>query len=264
MELNTQLWETRTDPACAGTLREMADLLAEYLETMANNDGEVVWFPSAWPEGEDPPNPRVLDRARSMGPSASGGESIVAVVTEKDSGAKLWDVTFAFLSPFPYVTDYMNWPASPDEIVTFATDPLPPLHGGLAADARVTITNEGNVMQQPIIRIYGPTSECTITNFSVVDEIGEPLELRYSAEFAGAFPIPSGSYIEVDTFTSRCQMFNPGGGTDNARACIDVLRTDWFGLAPGENILQVDKVLSLSYDFYAGDGVDVVYRNAWA
>jgi hypothetical protein len=242
----------------------MADLLAEYLETMANNDGEVVWFPSAWPEGEDPPNPRVLDRARSMGPSASGGESIVAVVTEKDSGAKLWDVTFAFLSPFPYVTDYMNWPASPDEIVTFATDPLPPLHGGLAADARVTITNEGNVMQQPIIRIYGPTSECTITNFSVVDEIGEPLELRYSAEFAGAFPIPSGSYIEVDTFTSRCQMFNPGGGTDNARACIDVLRTDWFGLAPGENILQVDKVLSLSYDFYAGDGVDVVYRNAWA
>ena len=117
IELTAQLWETVESPACDGVLRELSDLLAGYLEACANNDAQLVWQPSAWPVDGPEPNPRLLDQARSMGPSGNdaSGSGFVSVTTQRDEGSPLTEVTFAFLSPFPYVTDYMNWPASPDE-----------------------------------------------------------------------------------------------------------------------------------------------------
>lgn len=251
-EINTQLWETTEDPACAGSLRVMADILAEYLEAVANNDGQLVWFPSAWPEGSDAPNPRLLDQCRSMGPSGNDatGASFVSVVTEKDENAKLWDVTFALLSPFPYVTDFMNYPDSPDEVVDFAN----------GTSGNVTINNDGNVDYHPVLRVYGPSDAFTLVNESVVDEIGNPLQIVYDTSLPGAssLTIPSGGYVEIDTFKSLVKLHQAGGGTDNAKSAINVLETDFFALAPGAN------VLSLTW-MGGGAGMgEVVYRNAWA
>lgn len=260
IELNVQLWETEHDPACAGTLRKMADTIGEYLEAMANNDGRVVWFPSPWPDDADPPNPRMLDAARSMGPSGNDatGASFVSVVTEKDENAKLWDVTFAFLSPYPYATDFMNWPADPDEIAEFADS------GG---DGSVTVVNEGNVAYQPVLRIYGDSlmsglevDGFTLVNYSSVDEMGDPLKVVYDQSNPGGFTIAPGFWIEIDTFRSTVQMKQASGAdTANAKACITVLETDFFQLEPGNNDLHLHW-----HGPNPGLKAEVVYRNAWA
>lgn len=258
MELATQLWERVDDPACAGTLREMADLLAEYLEAMANNNGQVVWFPSPWPADAATPNPRVLDRARSMGPSGndSTGSGFVSVATQKDENAKLWEVTFAFLSPFPYVTDYMDWPTSPDAVADFAE----------GADGSTTVANEGTVPYHPVLRIYGDSlggddvDGFTLTNNSVVDEIGDPLQIVYDQNNPGGFPISPGFWIEIDTFLSTVQMKNNAGThTANAKPGINVLKTDFFQLDPGNNDLDL-----AWHGPHNGLKAEVIYRNAWA
>jgi hypothetical protein len=267
MQLDVQFWErigAEGQPACAGTLREMADLLGEYLETIANIDGQLVWQPSPWPADAPLPNRRLLDMARSLGPSGDGGGGFVSITQEKDADSPLTAVTFALLSPLPYVTDYMNWPDSPDAEVSFATETSPGVNQQ-APDARVTVANEGNVEYQPIFRIHGPASYCKIINYSAVDEIGRPLQIVYDATLRGGFPIPDGKYVEIDCFHSTARLhYGAGLGTANAKACIDVLETDFFGLVPGDNDLFVNKAISFSDSFYTGDGVEVVYRNAWA
>jgi len=259
IELTTQLWQQKGsegEPACAGVLREMADLLSEYLEAIANTDGQLVWFPSPWPTDGPAPNPRMLDKARSMGPSGVGDSGFVSVVTEKDTDSPLTTVTFALLSALPYVTDYMNWPDSPDEVAVFAE----------GADGSTTVVNEGSTAYSPVIRVYGASlgspstvEGFTLVNHSVVDEIGEPLQIVYDGTRSGAFHISNGYWIEIDTFRSTVRMINNAGNSDNAKSGIDVLATDWFQLEPGNNDLEL---------FWQGPtpGVkaEVIYRNAWA
>lgn len=259
VELNMQLWE-RTGaegvPACAGALRQMGDLLGEYLEAIANNDGQLVWWPSPWPADGPAPNPRMLDMARSLGPSGDGGAGFVSVVREKDADGPLTAVTFALLSPLPYVTDYMDWPDSPDAVVDFAE----------SGDGTVTVTNEGNVPYSPVLRVYGAAlgspdtvEGFTLTNHSAVDERGHPLQIVYDGTRTGAFNIANGYWIEFDTFRSTVKMKNNAGSSNNAKSCINVLATDFFQLEPGDNDLELE---------WAGpqDGrkAEVIYRNAWA
>jgi hypothetical protein len=262
VELNVQLWErsgAEGIPACAGALRQMGDILGEYLEAIANVDGQLVWWPSAWPAGGSAPNPRMLDMARSMGPSGDGGAGFVSVVREKDPDGPLTTITFALLSALPYVTDYMNWPDSPDEIATFAE----------GADGGITVVNAGNVAYEPVLRIYGaPSSDppgtevdgFTLVNYSAVDEMGNPLQIVYDRGLPGAFPISKGFWIEIDTFRSDVRMVNAAGTHGaNAKACIDVLNTDFFQLEPGNNDLHLHW-----HGSQPGVKAEVVYRNAWA
>lgn len=254
IELNVQLWEdplSGVGPACAGTLRQMGDLLGEYLEAISNNDGMLVWQPSGWPDPMVLPNPRVLDKCRSMGPSGndSSGASFVSVITEKDPAGPLTDVTFALLSPLPYITDYMNWPTSPDEVTVMTGG------GGLLT---ASITNEGSAFYNPVIQVYGPCDGFALTNLSVQDEVGNDLQLVYDDTLAGGFAIPSGSYVEIDMFRSTAIQHNPGGGTDNAKRNIDPQLTDYWQLAPGLNNIQ------LLYYGGPGAGANIIWRNAWA
>ncbi len=252
MELNVQLWDeigAGGVPACAGVLRKMSDVLGEYLETIANDDGQLIWFPSTW-IGDPTPNPRMLDAARSMGPSGndSSGSSFVSVVVEQDPGNGLVDVTFALLSKFPYLTDFMDYPTTPDETTTFAS--------GVMHDT-VTITNEGSAAYSPLIRVYGPCDGFQLANLSTLDEIGDPLTIVYDDTLVGGVTIDSGDYLQIDTFTNVCQVHLPGGGTDNGKPGIDAKRTDYFQLVPGTNDLDMT--------YYGGPGarVEVVWRNAW-
>jgi hypothetical protein len=248
IELNMQLWDQIGEggvPACAGVLRKMGDVLGEYLEAMANNDGQLIWFPSTW-VGDPTPNPRMLDQARSMGPSGSdsSGSSFVSVVVEEDPEGPLVSVTFALLSPLPYLTDFMNYPTTPDETTSFSST--------------ATITNDGSAAYDPVIRVHGPCSGFWLSNLSALDEIGVPLSIYYDSHGMGvpSLTIPSGGYAEVDTFTNTVILHQPGGGTDNAKGAIDPRQTDYFQLMPGTNDLLVT--------YFGSPGtVDVIWRNAW-
>src|SRR5262249_52653962 len=165
--------------------------------------------------------------------------------TEKDSESPQVDVTFAFLSPLPYVTDFMDYPTTPDATTDWS--------GGSQI-----IPNNGNTDYYPVLRVFGPADGFEFTNYSVEDEAGNPLTTVYDYTLPGGFAIPSGFYVEMDCFTSITKMHNPGGGTDNAKPCIDVKQTDYWYLAPGNN--------DIFLLWYGGPGshVEIVYRNAWA
>lgn len=272
-ELNVQFWENvAADPACAGTLRQMGDILGEYLEAIANADGQLVWQPSQWPPppsaiatsvGEAGyPNPRLLDQCRSMGPSGqdSSGSNFVSIVTEKDANAKLYDVTFALLSPFPYVTDFMNYPTSPDAEVVFATC-IPVLGDGPCADSSVTIFNDGTVPYFPRFHIYGPTSEFTLTNTSVLDEAGNPMQIVWTPNGSG--PVVDGGWMEIDCFRNTAYLNDGFGFLTNGKGGIAATGTDFFPLVPGPNVITIDKELVFDQTNYAGDQVICFYRNAW-
>ncbi len=253
VELNAQLWEKtglEGVPACAGVLRKMGDVLGEYLEAIANDDGQLIWFPSTW-IGDPTPNPRMLDAARSMGPSGNdsgGGGSFVSVVVEEDAENGLVDVTFALLSKFPYLTDFMNYPTSPDEVTTFASSVM---------HDTVTITNDGTAAYSPVIRVHGPCDGFQLANLSTLDDIGNPLTIVYDDTLPGGITIATGWYLEIDTFTNIAQIHLPGGGTDNGKPGIDAKQTDYFQLVPGTNDLDMT--------YYGGPGsmTEVIWRNAW-
>lgn len=249
IELNMQFWEQIAEsgqPACAGVLRKMGDVLGEYLEAMANDDGQLIWFPSTW-AGDPTPNPRMLDQARSMGPSGndSTGSNFVSVVVAEDPEGPLVDVTFALLSPLPYLTDFMNYPTTPDETTTFTST--------------VTITNEGSAAYSPVINVYAGGANCDgfeIANLSALDEIGNPLTIVWDDTLPGGLPIQPGQYATIDTFTNIAKLVQAGGGTDNGKPSIDPTQTDYFQLMPGDNDLQIV--------WYGTAGhVDVLWRNAW-
>jgi hypothetical protein len=261
VELNMQLWEQTGDegiPAHSGVLRKMGDVLGEYLEAMANDDGQLIWFPSTW-SGDPTPNPRMLDMCRTMGPSGndSGGSSFVSVVVEQDPGNGLVDVTFALLSPLPYLTDFMNYPTTPDAVASFST-----AHAD-CGNPDITITNEGNAAYHPVIRVYGPTSGAAcdgfqLANCSELDETGSPLTIVWDDTLPGGLPIDVGQYAQIDTFTNVTQLHQAGGGTDNGKPSIDPTQTDYFELVPGANDLSITY-----YGNHSGSHVEVVYRNAW-
>lgn len=249
MELNAQLWEkigSEGKPACGGTLRQMGDMLSEYLEATANNDAQIVWFPTTWPDPGGPlMKPRMLDQARALGPSGSeSGGSFVNVNVEMDPEGPLTDLGFAFLSPLPYVTDFMDYPTTPDATESWS-------------GSAHTVTNEGNTDYFPIIRVFGPADGFSLINYSIMDEAGNPLTIVYDDTLPGAFDIGSGEYVEIDCFTNSAKLHLPGGGTENAKTCIDPKQTDYWSLTPGAN--------DLFLLWYGGPGasVEVVYRNAW-
>lgn len=256
MELNMQLWENPGvgsgiglgQPACAGVLRQMADVLAEYLGAVANNDGMLVWQPSGWPDPLTLPNPRVLDKCRALGPSGAGESGFVSVISEKDPAGPLTDVTFALLSPFPYVTDFMNWPTSADEVTAMS---------GGGGTLTAAITNAGSTFMSPTIQVYGPCDGFALTNLDVQDDVGNDLQIVYDDTLVGGFAIPSSSYVEIDTFRSTAILHNAPGGTANAKTNIDAQITDYWQLAPGLNNIQ------LLYYGGPGAGANIIWRNAW-
>jgi hypothetical protein len=219
VELNCQLWEqsgAQGVPACGGVLREMGDLLDLHLNAIENADGRLEWSPSEWPVGTTPPVDRMLDDVRALGPSGQGSESFVSVAVEKDPEGPLTVVTFALLTPLPYVMDA-------PETTTVITA------GG-------TLTNGGNADFYPVVKVHGPTNTFTITNTSVTDEVGNPLEIHYDAGLPGANSILSGHYAELDLFRNTVYL---DGNSTNLKAGIDVLNSDFFPLAPGANVLTV-------------------------
>jgi hypothetical protein len=238
IELNIQLWETLTQPACGGVLRQMADLLDLHLNAIENTDGRLVWTPTDWPQGgASPPGRRILDKARSLGPSGSGaGGGFVAVVTEKDTESPLTSVTFAVLSPLPYVMD-----------LTQTTTQLYP--------TGAVIYNDGNANMWPVIKIHGPCTKVTIQNLDALDENGNVLQLVYDSTLPGAVAIASGHYAELDFFRNTIYLDGTGA---NLKAGINVLQTDFWPIVPGPNAINIPPPIG-----GATTNIEMLWNNAY-
>lgn len=236
IELNVQFWQTIGEgavPAKGGTLREMGDLLDLHLNAIENADGRLMWEPTSWPSSGPVLSERMVDKIRSLGPSGQGDSGFVSVIVEQDAESPLVVATFALLSPLPYSMD-----------VTQTTTHM---------TSGATLTNGGTTDFFPVMQVHGPASSFVITNNSVTDEAGNVLSLVYDDTLPGAVAIGSGHYVEIDFF--RQTMFLDGHFT-NLLAGLDVTLSDFFPLAPGDNVLTVG-------GGYGGTGIDVLWQNAY-
>lgn len=216
-----QLWETIGDdgePACGEQLRTMLETLGEHLQAILNlgvaDQGRWYWTPSGY--GDD----RLFLETRWLAP-----------VTRTLSNSKLTTVTFVLDSPYPYMIDSTQDSTS------------------IADGATGSVPNDGNHPSYPVIQVQGPTSAFTITNNSVTDDDGNPLEIVYDSTRPGAATIAAAHYGEIGIFGQTMYL---DGDQANLKAGIDPEVTDFFYLTPGANSITMD-------------GADAVFlsNNAW-
>lgn len=132
------------------------------------------------------------------------------------------EFSFAVHAPFPYAVDQ-----------TQHTDALD-----------ITIDNPGNTVVFPNFKVYGATSGFGITNVTTGQAI------IYDAAQPGGLPIDGGDYAFVSCFGNS--IFLNGSGT-NLLAGLDIESSEFFGLVPGENIIEV-----------AGATADMIWNAGWA
>jgi hypothetical protein len=215
LTLPIQLWKTIGDPgepACGEDLRLMLEELALYVQSILNGRGRWFWTPSGY--GDD----RMLDECRWLVP-----------FSRSLSSGRLTTVTFGIDSPFPCFVDATE---------QFASDTLA-FDGG-----NVVLTNDGNHDAYPVIHVLGTTASFTITNNSLVDQNGNPLEIVYDGT-----SIVTPDYAEIDVFRNTIYL---NGNEANLKAGIDATETDYFFLRPGDNDILV-----------TGADAQFLWNNSW-
>ena len=88
-------------------------------------------------------------------------------------------------------------------------------------DSEVTITNNGNVYAYPVLRVYGPLTNPTVSN----NTLGQTLSISTT--------IADGKYLEIDTFYRTAILYS---GATNYR---QYLSGDFIKLTPGENLVRL-------------------------
>jgi hypothetical protein len=213
MALGVEFWDGDS-PACASALREMDDLLFLHLLALLDGqDGRIEWDPS----GADT---RILD-------NINWGAAAVPFIEATSTRG----YTFAVDSPLPYA-------------ITLAQTVQTITDGSTA-----TVTNGGNAPFFPVIKANGPTSAFTITNLSVLDVDGNPLQVVYDSSRPGAVSIASGHYAELDFFRNTAYLDGAGA---NLKPGIDPTVLDFFPIRPGANSISV-----------SGCDIDLLLNNAW-
>lgn len=111
------------------------------------------------------------------------------------------------------------------------------------------INNPGSTDRYAVMKVHGPTSAFTIANHSVVDAQGASLKIVYSSSLPGAVVIGGGHYVELDFFRNTAYLDGNGA---NRKPGIDIRKSDYFPLIPGDNNITV-----------SGASVDVLHAAAW-
>lgn len=197
--LAVQLWKD-DGPACGADLVEMLDLLGCYLNPMVRTgtqagspNARLIWTPTG---ADDRMFDRIQLRAEPFPSLDAGG---------------ITKVEFDIDTLLPY---YMA--TTEDDTV-------------IALDGSASIVNGGNTDFYPVIRVNGPTSAFTITNNSVLDPFGNPLQIVYDDSLPGADAIGNGDYVEIITFLGTAYL---NGNSANLKAGIDMRQSDFWPLAP--------------------------------
>jgi len=125
-------------------------------------------------------------------------------------GWPLKQVTFAVVSPLPYVVDATEVDTSLTSAVT------------------ATLTNIGSAGCYPVVEVNGPTSAFTLTKRRRVGLHGDPMSLVFDASRPGAAAIPGGRHVEFDFFRNTAYLdgsgtsYKPGidiEASDSSRSC---------------------------------------------
>lgn len=152
-----------------------------------------------------------------------GGE---VLWTETDPGNADWSIALYQPDPFIYAVEPYTAQAG-----------LPLQSGGLSWptswssnwDAIVTsgameVTNQGNEMSYPTVRVYGPLPDFTLAR----PETGEQLTVDLGAD---GEELADGEWLEVDMRTQTVRLL---GQASRRRS----LRGDFFGLPPGDSTIM--------------------------
>jgi hypothetical protein len=218
VRLSAELWAfpgtdgNRGEPASGAVLVEMNDLLMRHLNR-CRDDGlaRLIWTPT----GGSPQ--RMIDDLfwTDDEESSNGG-----------GNDQVWVMTWGMRSPFPYAQDAA-------ENTTTITD-----------GNSDTLLNAGTARFYPVIKIYGPATDVTITN-DANDGI-----IHYDSAQPGAVAIGGGDYVEVDTFRQTAFL---NGDVANRLPGIDPFVTEFFKLEIGNNLIGV-----------TGADIDILWQSAWA
>ncbi len=209
--MTVQLWESRNEIACSGELlAEMLDNLSGALRSLLNagdNEGRLAYQ-------VDGQNDRMVDDVRlAVYPTFTPGPPPT--------------VTFTLDTQYPYAQDLL-------QNCTHFSDGVPQ-----------TLDNTGSADYHPVFLVnvsscslpydgdVGAVSDFTIT----VDNIYGITQFVYSDAFAGAVPIPSGAYAEINAFGNT--IYQDGTGAD-LKAGVDELNSDYPVFATGSNDVQID------------------------
>jgi phage-related protein len=199
LRLSWQLWDNGAI-AIGATRREMYEELMLHLNALLNADGRYQWTPTG---GSDA---RIIDGLRLLEwPDP-------AVVQDS-----LKRVTVALDTRFPYAIDLTQV-----DVDVSGTD---------------TVTNDGNVPYYPVIEVAGPFTAFTLTNETVVDDDGNPLQIVYDDSLPGAVSVASGHSAEITTFGGG-KAYLDGSGA-NLKKGIDVTASEFFPLAVGDNTITL-------------------------
>lgn len=214
MRLALGLWDGE-EAACGQAAQEMLDELGQHLDALRRDTGtkRIVWTPEGMP-------------ARMVNDLDLFERQVVTVVPRDEES--IVAVTFGVVSEFPYE---MSEAEQTPVLINAGSIPT-------------TLTNDGNTRFWPVFKVYGPTSQFTITNLSVLDDDGNPLEIVYDGSWIG-----TSEYVEIDAFRGTVFL---NGDEDNLLSGIDFTETTFWALEPGANDVTIE-----------GADVDVLYNDAW-
>lgn len=213
VSLTVEYWEAAHQVAMGEVLVAMNDLLMRHLNRCrADGQGRLQWNPSGDGNAE-----RMVDDLwwiEDLEEDFEGDGPGVAV-------------KFGFVSPDPYA-----------KIAAQTTT-------AVADGATETLDNEGSAPFKPVMKVYGATSEFTITN-ETSDKV-----FHYDASQSGAIPIPGGGQYAELNFLRDTAYLNGDGAS--LKSGIDVIASEFFDLEIGENDLTID-----------GASMDVLWQSAYA
>lgn len=116
-------------------------------------------------------------------------------------------------------------------------------YGAATPSGILNVVNDGSGQSPPIMRIYGPGINPTLTN----NTTGQQINLTYTL-------VSAEEYLELDFFARTIRL----NGSANRYSAFNFETSEWFYLEPGQNEIR----LSWS-SFTAGAKLEILYRDAW-
>jgi hypothetical protein len=107
----------------------------------------------------------------------------------------------------------------------------------------LNVTNNGDGESPPIIRIYGPGINPSITN----NTTGQSLNLTFTLSTAE-------EYLELDLFARTIKL----NGSSNRYSALNFSTSEWWYLEPDQNEIRLGWA-----SFTAGAKMEIFYRDAW-
>lgn len=117
-------------------------------------------------------------------------------------------------------------------------------YGAGQITGQLMIANNGNAMSWPVITIYGPGINPSVTNATT----GETLTFTYN--------LGASEFLVIDTNPLiRSVLLNNQASRYSA---VDFLNSEWWGLQPGLNDVRINFA-----SYSTGAALNVTYRDAW-